>query len=723
MGHVREQRAIKLLENALLEYLKDGTIPTTGELELAYKEEQEEHGDLVRSAVRRAELPLTMEESSAAEFNSFLDGLAQDLDVLFKALTQVSSAGLSSLKEWSSRANSLEARLSKLLTRCESLVLLEGDSAGYVSFVEDNFTSIENVSDETTAFVDTDNGDVIVSISSGDGKSIEQGTAISLTGAKSTFNLIRQDKTVKVQNINGLSINPIFHNNDLIWTQQVIASETGKRIAGELTIELPEEKDVTQITLTSDIPNNASPTTVSLQYSRDGYSWELPLSEADTQSGEGNFVFRFKKTGMKYFKFIVSKVSNDGTNENNEPIYVFSFGQIKVYSQVFETGVGKELYTTLREPTLGGNNISFARATLEVCDQVPPDDTTIDYFLRAYDGSGYTNWIKTIPLNRKANQTNLTNFNRSSGYAVVDFSTPQNLNTENIATTFDSSLNAESLNLLRNFGSTGLSYRLGGVNDTFANFYIPVSLDLISDVVFTRNYGYQEAKFPTLTQDKTVRDVETGWGLLSQGTYYCAFYISDPKGRKFNFGETKAEIDGRLETGEDVEVSQGWHVFKTNRANWVSLTGSVNPTTEAGLESIDPLYPYNHKYIIEGFEYSSLYKGNRKPYLGVDRYCQYCSAIQSTSTQEVGTSRRVGIFDVLTSQLNTSVFALDEIDTEKVVLLMKVNSGQADQVNERVRLYYTRRYESFTGVELKASLKTDNFSRTPELSYYRIRVK
>ncbi len=743
MGHVKEQRAIKLLEKALLEYLEDGNIPTTGELETSYNAAEKEHGNLARSAVSRVSLPTIWQESSASEFNSFLDNLTDDLSVLFKALAEVSNNSILSLSEWSSRAAGLETRLNKLIARCDSLLVTKNDTAGYVSFVEDGFYSLENVSESgTTAFVDTDNGEVTLGVDKTVGNGAALGTAINFDGAKVSLEIINRETLVKSSSTpNSQSLQNLLNITNQGYNFSIETYKEGSSsITLELKVSLPEAKDINKISL---MCSNVSNVSVTLQYSKDGYRWELIDSDISTQSGVGNFVFRFAKTEMQYFKFIIVKSSPDSVSTTrvsqsplpfsnretsqvkNVNIFSFSFQEIKAFSQEFPKGpTGEDLYTELRYPQLGGNNISFARAALEVCED-SPTGCSIDYYLRAYDGTSYTNWIKIIPLNRKKVESNLTTIGKESGYAVVDFSTPQSLNSEDLTTKFSSSLNVEALNLERDYGSTGLTYRLSGANDTFANFYIPTSLSLISDVVLMRNYGDNTRKFPTLTSDKTVRDVSCGWGLIGDGTYYCAFYVSNPEGLSLDFGPSTAIIDGRVVSGkiEPGDLLQGWHVFKTSKANWISLSGASNPTSLAALKALDPLYPYNHKYIIEGFNYSSSFSNEEKVYLGVDRYCQYCSAIETTSLKQVGSSTRIGIFDFFDSGLDYSTFALDEISTNKTILLLKVDSGKVDQQNERVRLFYTRRYESFSAVELRVNLKTDEINRSPVLSYYRIKVK
>jgi hypothetical protein len=705
VGHIREQRATRLLEDVLLDWLEEGTIPTTGELQEAYNQAEIVHGDFTRSKLRQVSLPDRYSESSAIQHNAVLDALDGDIDVLLRALVKITDLGIDFLGDWNSRAKSLNVRIAKLKSRIESLLLLKSDSAGYVSFVEDNFLSLEDISSDTTANVDTRTGEVSLNIDTSEGKGNFQGTQIDLDSAEISWSLIESNNVRFQANPGGSNLENIISDKYNRWGSEVnairpdkfrTASASGKPIMGELKVKLAEDTEVSKIVLlTHDATSNNS-SVVGCQYSTDGYTWENVPSESPVQSGFGNFIWRFEKTLIRWFKIIISKSSPD-LSSTKTSIYDIGFERIKIYSEVFERpSTDVEIVTETRTPILGGSDVTFGRASLEVCEEIP-QGTSIRYFLRAYDGSSYTSWVQVSPLSREVEDTP----------AVVDFAAPTKLSSEDIQTTFDSSLDTEALNLLRVDGSSNITYRFNGPDDTIANFYIAQNDNLLTDLVLIRNRGYSAAKFPSVSADLLVGDIECGWGLDGDSVYYCEFLVNRSEGREIDLGPTQAIIDGSSVSGV-VTLNPGWHTFRTDRANWSSLIGTV-PTNTIGLEALDPLYPYNHKYLIEGYNYPSTWSG-KKVYLGFDEYGQYRAT-------------RIGRHLFTNTQNDYSVYALDSITGPKTILLLKVDSSRPNHTNERIRLFYTRRYNSFEGIQMKAVFKTENVEKSPILSYYRVRVK
>lgn len=705
MGHVREQRAIQILEDSLLQWLEDGRVPTTGELEQAYEEGKELYQDLTRSAIRQVSLPERWAESSASGYNSILDAVEKDLDVLLKSLVQITELGIVTLSEWNSRGISLETRIASLRSRIESLVLLKSDTAGYVSFVEEGFLSLENISSDTTASVDTHVGEVTMNIDRTEGQGVTQGTQIDLISADVTFTPIERGNVKFYGRSAGSHIAHIVTDKHRRWGVEVNAtrpqkrrtsSQSGKPIIGELKVNLTKETEVSKIVLIASDATAGIGSVITAQYSTEGYTWSNVPCDSAVQSGTGNFVWRFAKTPMLWVKFIISKASPDAT-QAMETIYDFGFRQLKMYSEVFETpDDGVQVVSELMTPKLGGSDVTFGRTSLEVCDEVP-SDTSIQYFLRAYDGAAYTSWIQVAPLG-KAN---------AGVPAVVDFAAPTEVSSEDLTTIFDSTIDTEALNIMRIDGAGSFSYRFDGPNDTVANFYIDQSDSLLADLVLLRNIGYSAGKFPTVSDDLEVGDVKCGWGLESDSSYYCVFRVQNPNGLKLDFGSSQAVLDGKVVSGS-ISISTGWHTFRTDRKNWGSLSGTA-PTTETELKALDPLYPWNHKYLIEGYDYPDGWSG-AKPYLGADEYAQYKAT-------------KIGRHTFVAKDLDFSVYATDVISGPKTIVLLKFDSSRPNYENERVRFFCTRRFDSFEGVQVKAILRTDDMEKSPVLSYYRVRVK
>ena len=707
MGHVREQRATRLLEDTLLEWLENGQIPTTGQLREAYDAAEKSRGDFTRSSLRQVPVPQRWSESSASQHNSVVDALDGDLDVLLRSLTDITNLGITTLGEWNSRARSLQVRVENLKSRIESLILLKSDSAGYVSFVEEGFLSLENVSSETTANVDTRTGEVTLNVDRSEGDGEWEGTQIDLGSSQVSYAPIESGNIRYSANPAGSDLLHVTSDRTTRWGAEVeaippdrfrTASKTGKPIMGEFKVKLSEDNEISKIVLLTSDATAGGNSVIGAQYSLDGYTWENVPSESPVQSGTGNFIWRFEKTPMRWAKLIVSKVSPDETITEGA-IYDFGLDRIKFYSEQYQvTADGVDLVSELLTPTLGGADVSFGRASLEVCEEVP-SGTSLRYFLRAHDGSSFTDWAQVSPLSREVEGVP----------AVIDFAAPTKMSSETVTTTFDSSLDTEALNILRVDGLSDLSYRFSGPDDTVANFYLPQDDNLLRDIVLLRNRGYSSAKYPTSTSgDLLVGDVPCGWGLDGDSIYYCVFLVKNPLGVKIDFGRSQAVIDGSVRS-DLVKIPPGWHTFRTDRTNWGSVLAGTAPTTVAELKAIDPLYPYNHKYLIEGYDYPNTWEGE-KVYVGVDEYGQY-------------KADRIGRHDFMRAEKDLSTYALDVISGPKTIVLLKFDSSRPNHENERVRMFYSRRYSSFTGIQAKAVLKTDNAGKTPVLSYYRVRVK
>lgn len=89
--------------------------------------------------------------------------------------------------------------------------------------------------------------------------------------------------------------------------------------------------------------------------------------------------------------------------------------------------------------------------------------------------------------------------------------------------------------------------------------------------------------------------VAAGWK-LKDSYYSCIFELEEEL--EVNLGVNFAFIDGKKVNGIQV-LKAGFHTFRTHETNWRAAT----------TEDADPLFPYNHKLIIEGLDDSHVYTG------------------------------------------------------------------------------------------------------------------
>jgi hypothetical protein len=218
MGHVTEARAEAILEEVLKEWLNDGNIPTTEELDEAYNKAIKEFGPLSSSGLRKISPPQRYEESSANVFNSTIEFIEGDIDILLRSLVKLNELSIKLLSEWNARGQNLIARATKLKARIETLILLKSDTAGYVAFVEDGFLSLENVSSDTTALIDTKTGEVTLNVNRNEGEGVYQGTQVNLTDSDVSLSFIesnnidfvsRNSGPVSIANINSDRLNRV----------------------------------------------------------------------------------------------------------------------------------------------------------------------------------------------------------------------------------------------------------------------------------------------------------------------------------------------------------------------------------------------------------------------------------------------------------------------------------------------------------------------------------
>lgn len=704
MGIVREERAAKILEETLSSWLENGQLPTQQELLEAYAQREKDHGDLTRSQLRQVSLPERFSESSASSFGQAIEGFSSDIDVLLRALLKVSELNLTSRGEWTSRASSLSARMEKLKSRIDSLLLMKSEAAGYVAFVDDGFSTLENVSSSTTANVDTGTREVTLGVDRTQAEGSVGGTQVDISSSHVSWNVIDGDIRYAVKP-SGSALGNILSDKKGIWKTQAVARDSkgirktklGRPITGELKVQLSGPMEISRVVLFMASANAGSHSVVACQYSTDGYTWPNVRDDTPTLSGDGSFSWRFPKTEMQFLKFVISKASPDETDAAGS-LYDFGIRQVKVFSEQYEVVEGGAvLETELRTPKIAGSVVSFGRAALETCEDLPAS-TSIAYQLRSHNGTSYGDWVNISPKNRGGRES----------ISVVDFTAPTDEDSDELTTTFDGSLDVGSLNILRTDGSGSLVYDFGGPEITSSNFYISGDGSNLTDLVFGRNVGYAAGKFPGVSTDLLVGDIPCGWGMQGEGAYYCSFYIKDPSGRVLDFGMSQAVIDGRSVSGS-TRVSSGWHSFRTNKANWFSLTGTA-PTTAAELKVLDPLYPYNHKYIIEGYNYPTNFNADSGVYVGADYYCRALGV-------------RVGAYSLDGKPNDSPDYVIDSVSGSRACVFLRFDPSRPNHSNERIRLWYTVRSSAFTGIQLRATLKTEDAAVTPSLSYYRIMVK
>jgi len=650
-------------------YLLSQTIPSISNIEADLQEIEVWFTDMSRPMSSFLDLQVDeREESSASLFNEMQLTFLDDLSVLYQQVTAELQDSSIFLNRNLSEIQMLKAKLKSLDDRVTELLLRNQDTEGYFQFFTDTFNSLQ--------YVDTINTGAAVDLRAGI-VTMQEGIADS---TKFNLNFVAVDdfrfQVLTRYEIEGSSttvdssVVSAFKDGEDSWKQTVISSAP-ITMSVQLDVDLKEAKEISKIDYQSFNDSAFGLITVQIQYSNDNYNWfDLP-SDFPVQNIYDKGIFTSTPTEMRYVRFILTKNAFDQVKEGRYH-YFFGAKHIDVYGIEYDE-TGSELRTKPITPEeRSGQTAYINRVSIEACEDVPTG-TDILYDVSFDDGE---TWIPISPVNRSNPKfpqvASLNKINLEMSSEVSTTTVDGVVDVHNIALDYDASeLDETSTTVWRGVGTQG-------------------SVDV-------------------------VRKIQKGWS-FNEEYYSCYVWVENFYGVEIDLGDTRAELDGISVTGL-VTIPYGRHFFRTRQANWRSLVELTNVTaeTKAGVITddtagavTDPLYPYNHKYLIEGIPYDTdVTTWDNQAYIGVTVFAALRPALISS-------------FDLL-ENANDDDYARFAKRGDQ--LIVKYDPGTPDAANE------TYRVQSFTSsaenlpqdVILRATLKSEVGSVTPVLYDYKVK--
>ena len=620
----------------------------------------------------------------------------------------------------------------------DTLLLLQNDTAGYFAHVNDAFADLNKIDmNVTTAKIDIRETAVILNPYREFPLDASGGTRIDLSHLTTydlTFSLLSSTPTGMVTPGDTVPINALKSPtvDGYSWVGTAIQSKSGS-VTAELKIRVNavEEVDISRIIYDWGIQTAGGSTTITCQWSTDGYQWYMVDEPSPTKSLDGGTaIWIFPSTSVKWIKFIIIKNNYDvevgGTFE-----YDFGARSIRLYGHSYGTETGDILQTLPQEALdAEGEPVIFTTASLDTCEQVHLDDngtkiTNILYYLSASeDKETWTQWIQVSPSSREDPQyPSAILFGGVKQLDNIDFSADD----ASLYKPFDTSLSITSLTRAFSWGVSWEEETLNYLGYNFkASDYAVVNtailLESLTGDVLNPNYVANSVEvwrniFNPDDLTLQVRGYNAGWG-FENNEYYCAFFVANSDGIILDFGDTTCVVDGVFQTGE-TRVYRGVHVFRTDASNWVDFSdqysGIIN---DEGLKNTDPLYPYNHKMILEGFPYLEVATGfeGERVYNGVDIVAQF----YSTRTSSFDLENNIGLGDSLRYFAFVKSVGTDAIPNSAILLRRDIS--YPDYANELCRITWRLGEGSFRYLKLKAELTTIDSGRSPLLSSYRVKV-
>ncbi|MHA2065382.1 MAG: hypothetical protein ACXABY_13485 [Candidatus Thorarchaeota archaeon] len=712
-----------ITEQLLLAYLKDGIIPTADQLEADLETYMEDHPNLEEPTSKTTDFTVERGTSaSSAKIQEIADTVSQDVGIVTREIYKQAEDSNRFYDRWSAEMKRLSGIARKLEERVDSMLLLTEDTAGFFAHVSDVFSDMNEVDlENTTAKINLYEATVSLDplrseLSDGSG-----GALIDLTGMTendvSFYPLTKKPGLAYFSpNADNALVN-IFKTDNSTWVGKVVANTTGEMVC-ELKAKLADEDlEVSRVSFFFVGPTTTSRSTATLQYSADGYTWHLVSTTEATKALVRNMVWSFPQTTLRWLKIIFRKPAPDSTA--NE--YIFSASHMKVYGNTYSDTVGNTLQTkSLQALDIQENPILFSLVALETCQELPTN-TGIDYSIAAsQDNSTWTSWMRIST----ADSTGVS-YPKIINLGGVDW---KDNKVESTTTRLDNTVATSGLSQMkatRTFSNTTdipglLGYRFK--DDSFAtvNTAIPISTDEDPDpignsVIVWRNMRYKNIN--NYPDTATVRDTPRGWG-LDGGRYSCYFEVVDKDGILLDFGDRVCVLDDTEVSGA-IRVPVGIHKFITDSENWVDISEEIVGLnsiiqTEDQLKAIDPLYPHNHKLVIEGFPYGTGYRGERL-YKGTDISAEFYAT-------------RTSLFDLENNVSDYGYFAIRGVGNASYPTLAVIIQSDVTNPDDSNELFLVNWRSGdtdasmFSYIKLKATLWTQDTAVTPSWSSYRLKL-
>lgn len=698
-----------------------------------------------------------LESSSATKKNSTFLAMRQDLRALYKNMLELTDVSLKSFERWGLEAENIEKELIDLEERISNLLILTQDTEGFHSILIDNFTDTSKIDlDFTTAELDL------------------QSASIEMGASTGTFNriflndvLLPDDATFKVRTtvnflaridaVNALLSNPFEQESETWWTN--ITMKKREPVVTELTVRLNPDAPITINKIFMELHDSAesSPVSITPLFSTDNVNFLQLPTNTFTIEARTTATFSFSDISAKWIKFILTKRGPDPSSSTEFFSYQFGFKNIKFFTQGFSSTT-KQFFVSeplsVRDIDLS-DVLQFERLTLETCERIETN-TAIDYFITtsntpivpltvSTDINTTAQWLPITPVNRStATHPKILDVGEVFERDIGDTETVQ-ISYDGRATDTDFINPAQTFQLLSKVSaglqdvtvtSTVPRYNFVNSNDRILNYQIKdvdytgstpttgTKLEIEeANVVIFRNVGAQSLDATDVSTK--VREIQRGWR-FQDPFYTCVIEIQNPDGMEIDVGDKPIVIDdvsytnkinGTVLTGKTA-TTDGIHKIKVHKKNWVEIVADAVSLSD--LKTKDPLYPFNHKLLIEGYIYVAAYPStDEQIYQGADVFAET-------------TMKKVSPFDIAHNIAvdNYTVYTLDRdvpnshagTNSPTRVFLLKIDENNPDFQNERFVIRFKEINLLQKYLRLRADFSTSDTKVSPELLSYKIKL-
>lgn len=643
--------------------------PTRNELRELIAEKNRVYGsiDQVGFSGFDIEIPGFRDRASASQENKNRNALFEDTSVLEQKIDNLLDDLENSHRGFMASVHRVSKLLESQEQRADNLLLLNSNVDVFVNGVEEVFDTQDYiVYPDTTASVEN----TYVTLGRSGYQKLDLSDYKITASAVGEKNILGQHSTSQVESLK--------EDDGNIWEYLVYSKYKQGSVSLFITIDLFEGEYVGDVKINM-LPMEVNKKgTATLFYSMDGETYNT-VEPAEQALAEEMF-FSVGLEGVKKLQLRIQKNAADSsTITKKQYVYAFVIDSISIYQDKFSLNQRSQLIAG-PYPILDsvGNSISYTKAVLDACLRLPPG-TGVNFFL-SNDGS---NWE---PVSYKNDNLRLVSFGNGAAEQSIAY--------------IDDTKSATSI-VQEVLGLEEIDFATEAVLNIYADEEFVSQIPKRS-MVLKRN-------IVNATSGDELLGAVPGWVYDPQTRQYSTtVYVSSPEGRYVDIGPTTAYLNDVRVTG-NVFIPKGYSVFKTSDKNWLPVPEDINTITQ--LKNQDPLYPYNHRYLISGYNYPLSFKGN-KVYTGVEEY--FGQLLEFLSPEEFA------YLDESDSRYWSS-FTIENPDGNWYFKI-KVNKTDASWINEQFSADWAVQNGPAQEIWVKAELTTNNSAVTPVIESYKVRV-
>jgi len=561
-----------LVQDIIRESLRQGQVLTKGEIDAELERITASNPDLSEPFTQRSAYKTEEGESlSSDKMNTLTQIMLNDLSVAYSAMTEQALEVTATYDSVTSEFKAIEKRIKELEENTQNLLIVAKNVEGYFDYISDTFSNKDKTDiNKSTAFVDNKVGIVTLE------PKAHSRISMPVITSDLQFNVITREQLQAITLAPNSVITDAFSDQENIWIQRVEMLRGIGAVTADLIVRMPDTSaEISKIIYKPAVSDEGNISTVTVQYSDDGLNW-FNVEGTGTERLIGDVTLIFTPVTAAFWKFVFNKA---GYDEFRGDRYIYEFGarSIQMYGVEYKSKKNKLEGTLVSKALTGIDETIFNRISLRACESTPTG-TTINYFVAALTEPEIADY------NSGALSIDALNFNRIDPIEREDPINPIVIDFANV-----DELTGVQSSYVKN---QGLPFRYESDFNTLVDYTVPSNI-VREELQVLRNVGDNTEDAGGNSPVK-VKLVDHGWSF--DGTFYsCNIYVEADSGRVIDFGPESIDVDNFSTSGQ-VTLAKGFHRIRTHKKNWRGIEPALMTTTD----NPDILYPYNHKYLIEG---------------------------------------------------------------------------------------------------------------------------